>query len=45
MPNIYLKVTIATFSKLDFLALKNQSPGKFCRAPTHVDIIEFQNLV
>ena len=39
MSNIYLKVTIETFSKL-FLGLKNLSPGQFWGAPTHADIIE-----
>ena len=39
MSNI-LKVTIETFSQnLDFLGLKNLSPGSFCGAPTHADII------
>ena len=40
MSNIYLKVTIETFSKLlNFLGAKNLSPGQFWGAPTHVDII------
>ena len=41
MSNIYLKVTIDTFSNFDFLGLKNLSPGQFWGAPTHADIIEF----
>ena len=41
MSNIYLKVTIETFSNFDFLGLKNLSPGQFWGAPTHADIIEF----
>ena len=44
MSNIYLKVSRGeklTFSKLDFLGLKNLSPGQFWGAPTHEDIIEF----
>ena len=39
--NIYLKVTIETFSKLRFSGFKNLSPGQFWGAPTHADIIEF----
>ena len=27
---------------LDFLVLKNLSPGQFWRAPTHADMIELQ---
>ena len=44
MSNIYLGVTIKTFSKMnndDFLDLKKLSPGQFWGAPTHADIIEF----
>ena len=42
MSNIYLKVTIETFSQnFDFLGVKNLSPGQFWGAPTHGDIIEF----
>ena len=44
MSNIYLKVSRGeklTFSKLDFLRLKNLSPGQFWGAPTYEDIIEF----
>ena len=41
MSNIYLKVTIETFSKLRFSGFqKNLSPGQFWGAPTHADIIE-----
>ena len=29
---------------LDFLGLKDIPPGQFLGAPTHADIIEFQNL-
>ena len=40
--NIYLKVTIETFSNFQFLGLKNLSPGnKFLGAPTRSNIIEF----
>ena len=38
MSNIYLKVTIETFSKLRFSGF---FPGQFCGAATHADIIEF----
>ena len=41
MSNIYLKVTVETFSKLRFSGLKNLSPGQFWGAPTDADIIEF----
>ena len=44
MSNIYLKVTIdknCCSQDLDFLSLKNLSPGQFWGAPTHKDIIEF----
>ena len=42
MSNIYLKVTIETFSKLqNILGLKHLSPGPFWVAPTHADIHEF----
>ena len=41
MSNIYLKVTNETYSNLNFLSLKDLSPGKFWGAPTHADIIEF----
>ena len=41
----YLKGTIEDKNwcsqKFDFLGLKNLSPGQFCGAPTHADIIEF----
>ena len=37
MSNIYLKVTIETFSKLRFSGLKNLWPGRFWGAPTHAD--------
>ena len=45
MSNIYLKVTIETFSKLRFSGLKNLLPGQFWGAPTHAYIIEFQNFL
>ena len=44
MSNIYLKVTIEKNGRsqnLDFLSLKNLSPGKFWSPPTHADITEF----
>ena len=41
MSNIYLKVTIETFSILRFSEFKKLSPGQFLRSPTHADIIEF----
>ena len=43
MSDIYLKVTIETYSKLGkrFSGLKNLSPGQFWGAPTHADIIKF----
>ena len=41
MSNIYLKVTIGTFSNFNFLGLKNLPPGQFWGAPTHADVIEF----
>ena len=45
MSNSYLKGTIEDKNwcsqKFDFLGLKNLSPGQFCGAPTHADIIEF----
>ena len=41
MSNIYLKVTIETFSKLQFSGFKNLSPGQLWGAPTHADITEF----
>ena len=43
MSDIYLKVTIETYSKLGkrFSGLKNLSPGQFWEAPTHADIIKF----
>ena len=39
--NIYLKVTIETFSKLRFFGFKNLSPAQFLSTPTRVDIIKF----
>ena len=39
MSNIYLKVTIETFSKVT--GFKNLSPGQFSGASTHAGIIEF----
>ena len=45
MSNIYLKVTIETFSKSTFLGFKNWTQGQFWVAPTHTDIKEFQNLL
>ena len=39
--HIYLKLTIETFSKLDFLDLKDFSPGQFWGAPTHAVIFEY----
>ena len=41
MLNIYLKVTLETFSKLQFHGFKNLSPGQLWGAPTYADIIEF----
>ena len=44
MSNIHLKVTIEKnwgSRNLNFLSLKNLSPGQFWGAPTHKDIIEF----
>ena len=41
MSNVYLKVTIETFSKLPYSGLKNVLPGQFWGVPTHTDIIEF----
>ena len=41
MSNIWLKVTVGTFSKLRFSGFKNLSPGQFWGAPTHADIIKF----
>ena len=41
MSDIYLKVTIETFSKFRFFVLKNLSSCQFWGAPTHGDIIEF----
>ena len=45
MSNIYLKVNNEEKNwrsqNLDFLGLKNLSPGQFWGAPTHEDIIEF----
>ena len=41
MSNIYLKVTIETFSKLPYSGLKNVLPGQFWGVPTHADITEF----
>ena len=49
MSNSYLKGTIEDKNwcsqKFDFLGLKNLSPGQFCGAPTHADIIEFWNFL
>ena len=45
MSNIYLKVTIETFSKLQFSGFKKLSPGQYWGAPTHAHIIEFSNLL
>ena len=39
MSNIYLKVTMETFSKLQCSGF-HLSPGQFWGAPTHADIIE-----
>ena len=44
MSNIYLKVTIEMLSKILFSGF-NLSPGQFWGAPTHVDIIKFQNFL
>ena len=41
MSNIYLKVTIKTFSKLGFSGFKIFVTRQFWGAPTHADIIEF----
>ena len=41
MSNIYLKVTIETFSKLLFWLQKICQQASFWGAPTHADIIEF----
>ena len=45
MSNIYVKLTIEErrSQNFDFLGLKNLSPGHFWGAPTHEDIIEFEN--
>ena len=40
MSNIYLKVTIETFSNLGFSGLKRRSPGQFL-ASSNTYIIEF----
>ena len=49
MSNIYLKITIEEKTwhsqNLDFLRLKNLSPGQFWGASTHENIIEFWNLL
>ena len=41
MSNIYLKVTIETFSKLRFSGFKKLLTGQFWRAPIQADIFEF----
>ena len=41
MSDIYLKVTIETFSNLIFCVLKICHQVSFWGAPTHADIIEF----
>ena len=33
------------FSKLRFYRLKNVPPGQFWGAPTHADVIEFENFL
>ena len=46
MSNIYLEVTIETFSKLRFSGIKKKlSSRQFWGAPTHADIIEFSNFL
>ena len=48
MPNIYVKATIEKnwrSQDFDFLSVKKLSPGHFGGAPTHADIIEFQNFL
>ena len=46
MSNIYLKVTIEAFSKLRFSGFKIfVIMVSFWGAPTHTDIIEFQNFL
>ena len=44
MSNIYLKLTIEKnwrSQNFDFVSLKKFSPGQFCGAPTHENVIEF----
>ena len=42
MSNIYLRVTIETFSKLRFYGFKKfVTRSVFWGAPTHADVIEF----
>ena len=41
MSNVYLKVTIETFSQLGLQSSKILSPDQFLGAPTLADIIEF----
>ena len=43
--NRLLKVTIETFSKLRFSGFKNFATRSVLGAPTHADIIEFQNFL
>ena len=48
MSNIYLKVTIEKnwrSQTFDFLSLKNSHQVSFWGAPTHADIIEFENFL
>ena len=49
MSNVYLKVTIEgenlTFSKLDFLGLRNLSPSYSWGVPTHEDMFECWNFL
>ena len=41
MSNVYLKVTIETFSQLGLQSSKILSPDQFLGAPTLADTIEF----
>ena len=42
MSNIYLKITTETFSKLQFLGLKNLLPGQIWEAPTHSSSLNYK---
>ena len=45
MSNIYLEVTNGRFSKLRFSGFKKFVTNLFWAAPTHADVIEFQNFL